>query len=167
MNGTIPHPTRRPLFLSILCVVTWCLCAWMIAENCLNLFTDKPQRAVEEMRAQLAHQAEKLGPEAATDPLYAATTEGQLKMVEQGAEHKVPMALLSLIYTFLIAAATWLMWGLRKKGFWLLLAAQVAGFCLPFLWIKPTVVSILMFGIVGLLWAGHAVLFALQLKHMR
>lgn len=158
---------KRPLFLSVLCVFTWLFCAWALWQCALNIFTDKPLRDLEEQRAANAETLAKIEPDDGGAPMMTAVLAGTERAMEESAVHARPVNLISMLYQLLNAAAAWLMWHLRRAGFWLFVMAQVAGFIAPFFWLTPTIAAILLFGAVGVLWAGLGVLFALNLKHMR
>lgn len=166
MNDATTMP-KRPLFLSVLCVLTWLFCVWALWQCALNIFTDKPLRDLEDQRAVNAEALAKIGPDDAEAPMLIAALEGTERAMEESAIHARPINLISIFYQLLNAVATWLMWRLRRSGFWLFVVAQVAGFIAPFFWLTPTIPAILIFGIVGVFWAGLGVLFALNLKHMR
>ncbi len=158
---------KRPLFLTILCIISFLVCAFGAWVYFGYVFGDRAQQDLEKARADALVNMERAGPEAANDPLYKAVVEGQLGVLEEMAEHAKPMGIISLVYLAVTSIASVLMWKLKKVGFWLFAGVQVPGFLIPFIWIEPTVASLLMFGVSGFLWAGLIVLFALNLKHMR
>ncbi len=160
-------PPKRPTFLSVLCVFTWLLCAWVLWQCALNIFTDKPLRDLEDQRTANAEALAKIEPNDADFPMMIAALEGTERAMQEAAIHARPVNLVSMIYQVLIALAAWLMWRLRRTGFWIFVATQVAGFIAPFFWLTPTIPAILIFGLVGIFWAGLGVLFALNIKHLR
>ncbi|MBP7515908.1 MAG: hypothetical protein KA791_15280 [Flavobacteriales bacterium] len=158
---------KRPLFLSVLCVFTWLFCAWALWQCALNIFTDKPLRDLEDQRAANAEARANLEPDDDGAPMMIAALAGTERAMEESAVHALPLNLISILYQLLNAVAAWLMWRSRRSGFWLFVFAQVAGFIAPFFWLTPTIPAILLFGLVGVFWAGLGVLFALNLKHLR
>lgn len=158
---------ERPVFLTVLCVFTWLFCAYALWQCALNIFTDKPFRDLEDQRAANADALSKIERDDAGAPMLIAWLEGTERAMEESAIHARPMNLISILYQLLNAIAAWLMWRSRRSGFWIFVAAQVAGFIAPFFWLTPTIPAILLFGLVGVFWAGLGVLFALNLKHLR
>ncbi len=162
-----PITSKRPVFLTVVCIITFLFCAYGIWQYTGVAFGNRAEQMLEEARVQAKAELEKMDPEAANHPLTRTMMDGQIGVYQDMAQHARPIGILTLVYLAFTGMATWLMWKLKRIGFWVFTAIQVPGFLVPFIWMKPTVVALLMFGFSGLLWAVLIVLFALNLKHMR
>jgi hypothetical protein len=95
-------------------------------------------------------------------------------MMEQGmesairaAEQAVPMGIANLILTIAGLLGVWMMWNLRKQGFYIYTLASIAGLAVPFIFLGGGLITLLAVGFGGFIALVFIILYALNLKHMR
>src|SRR5689334_16169497 len=115
-SGIAAEP-MRPQFLSVLCILTWVCAGLMFVASVWGiLFQPSPEKQlekIEEMRSVSPEMADKM--EAALE--------------KQGGTMQVVNTILSLIALALSAYGAYMMWQLKKTGFYLYLAGEL----LPYL----------------------------------
>lgn len=155
---------QRPTFLTVLCILSLLGGLWGTWEGIKNAFTNAPQEAVEEARTAIEEamtQVQGSGADFAVKMM-----EDGLAMAEQAAANAVPLGYIGLITSVLGLVGVWLMWNLKKNGFYLYTVASLAGLVLPFMYLGFSSMGLLSLGFGGLLTVLFIVLYALNLKHM-
>jgi len=158
------EPVNRPLFLTILCMLTFMSSVsglWTQSERLWNpeIMADKTRETFEGVRENLETQS------------ATADTKTMEKMfdavIEQtdGSSIKTS-AIIMLIFESLSLFAAYLMWNLQKKGFYLYLAGIAVAFLLPMFLIGSwlgviTAMAAVFFSIFML------IMYAFNLKHMQ
>lgn len=109
---TVPEPAR-PQFLSVLCILTWVCCGILFIMTLKQVFfkesAEEQLEKIEQLRA--------ISPEAA-DQMEAA-------LENQGGSAETISTVLGLIAVVLSGYGAWLMWNLKKTGFYLYLAGEL------------------------------------------
>lgn len=155
---------QRPTFLTVLCILSLLGGLWGAWDGIKNAFTDAPQKAVEEARTAIEEamtQVEGSGAEFAVKMM-----EDGLVMAEQAAANAVPLGYIGLITSLLGLVGVWLMWNLKKNGFYLYTAASLAGLFLPFTILGFSTIGLLGLGLGGFISVLFIVLYAIHLKYM-
>lgn len=155
---------QRPTFLTVLCILSLLGGLWGTWEGIKNAFTNAPQEAVEEARTAIEEamtQVQGSGADFAVKMM-----EDGLAMAEQAAANAVPLGYIGLITSVLGLVGVWLMWNLKKNGFYLYTVASLAGLFLPFMYLGFSSMGLLSLGLGGLLTVLFIVLYAINLKHM-
>lgn len=117
-NDIAPQPAR-PQFLATLCILTWVCVALLLVFSLIGLVM-KPSP---EKQAEQIEQIRAFNPEAA-DQMEAA-------MAEQGSTTQILSQVLNIIALGLSGYGAWMMWNLKKTGFYVYIAGEIipyAGF---------------------------------------
>ncbi len=110
-NDFMSEPAR-PQFLSVICILTWVCCGFMFITTVWNvLFQQSPEQQMEQIE-----KIRQLNPEAAEQM--------ELALENQSQSFKTINTLLTLIALALTAFGTWMMWNLKKNGFYFYLAGE-------------------------------------------
>jgi hypothetical protein len=162
-------PAERPQFLSVLCILTWVMCGFTFISSVWGII-GRP--SPEEQYEQIEKIRESLGPEA------AAKMEEVMEK-QQDPTTQVLGTAFTLVSIGLSAFGAWLMWQLRRKGFYFYLGGELLPY-LYFLFAGAEAMSAFeafgqMGATAGYIFIGLLVLFdvlfiamyAANLKHMR
>ena len=156
-------PVNRPTFLTILCFLTFMSAVsglWTQSERLWNpgITADKTRETFEAVRENLDRQGNTA--EAKTmDKMFEAVIE------QTTAENIKTGAIIMLIFESLSLYAAYLMWNLRRKGYYLYLGGMTVAFAAPLLMIGGWMgVITAMAGV--FLSIFMAILYAFNLKHM-
>ena len=114
---------KRPTMLTVLCILSFIGGAIGLWGGYASAFTDYPQKQVEESKVQLQGMIDQVGP----DHPVIGIMEGSVALNEKNLEHAKPIGYSNLVISLIGLAGVWMMWKLKKTGFWLYLLASVAG----------------------------------------
>ncbi len=155
---------QRPTLLTILCILSFLFGIWGLWGGVQSAFTDKPQRDLEKTRADVEKTMGSVeGPGA---ELAAKMTEEAIAMAEKSVEKAKPIGYTNIIIALLSLLGVWLMWNLKKNGFWLYTLATVAGLITPFIFLGGGMMMMLGVGFLGVISLIFVVLYGINLKHM-
>jgi hypothetical protein len=155
---------QRPVFLTVLCILSFIGGSWGVLEGVRNAFTNAPEEEVEEARTAIEEAMTQV--EGAGADFALKMMEEGLVMAEQAAANAVPLGYIGLITSLLGLAGVWFMWNLKKSGFYLYAAASLGGLLLPFAFIGFGMMGLLGLGLGGFISVLFIVLYAIHLKYM-
>jgi len=160
-----PHQTR-PTFLTVLCVFTWVFSGYTILTVPFEYFlasevdVSSTRNDLNDMMAEIAED----------DPKIAEMLEGFIRgasqMISNGIENAGWIATMGVLVAILSAFGAFLMFKLRKLGFWVYVIAKILGLIsiLAFLGVNIFTLAYLSFaGFIGLILI---ILYGVNLKHM-
>ena len=87
-------------------------------------------------------------------------------MAETAAAKAVPLGYISLLSSALSLLGVWMMWNLRRNGYWLYILAGVMGLVLPFIFLGFSTLALISLGFGAFITILFIVLYGLNLKHM-
>jgi hypothetical protein len=168
INPTAPVPGKRPTFLTVLCILSFIGCAWYAFSGISGYFTLK---AMAPASAAVSEEMNNAMDEAMADEnMTEAGREVASALGEAmgGFTDFAAMANSSLaqgLLCLLIVLGVFMMWNLKKTGFYIYTLGQLAYVIVPFV-----LVGGMAGGLMGVLGAIFPVLFiilyAVNLKHM-
>lgn len=113
--------TKRPTLLTVLCILSFIGGLYGLWEGYRSAFTDAPQRELEKARTQMQETIDQVG----ADHAMAGMMEEMIATTEKNVEQAKPMGYANIALSLLSLAGVWLMWNLKRMGFWLYLAASI------------------------------------------
>ena len=159
------HPQQRPQFLTVLCVLTWIACGLLFISSVWGIVfkpsLEDQYEQVEKLREISPESAEKL----------------EALLEKQDPSAQLMSTALSLVAIGLSAFGAYMMWQLKKKGFYVYLAGELLPY-LGFLTGGAEAMSMLnsmgsggaiggiVVGLMVLADAVFIILYAMNLKHM-
>lgn len=166
MNDTYtPAPAQRPTLLTIICILSFIGGLWGAIEGFRTGFTSKAQddlaqakATIEESMAQLQGQ----GGEFAQSMM-----EQGIAIAEKTAENAKPLGISGLVLALISLYGVWLMWNLRKQGFWFYTIAAILGLLIPLYFLGFSTVAIMGLGFGAFISLVFIILYGVNLKHMR
>ncbi len=163
---TYPNsPAQRPTFLTVLCILSFLAGAWGLWNGYQGSFTDKPQRDLEEARIQMEEAMDQMGDGA--NEMVTNMMESGLALAETSAAKAVPLGYITLLTSALSLLGVWMMWNLRRNGYWIYVLASVAGLVLPFFFLGFSMLALVGLGFGAFVTVLFIVLYGLNLKHMQ
>lgn len=160
---TTPAPAARPTLLTVICIISFIMGAWGIFSGIQNLTVDqeaalqKARETMEEQRAQMGSQAEGMA---------GRFLDSAMEVAERTAIHAKELGIASIVLSLLSVAGVWMMWNLRKNGFWLYLLASIAGLVVPLMLLGGGMVALMSMGIGAFFTLLFIILYAVNLKYM-
>lgn len=153
---------KRPTLLTVLCILSFIGGILGLWDGYKNAFTDAPQKALEEAKAQVQESMDQLG----SDNPMAGMMNDMIATAEKGVENAKTLGYSNLAFSLISLAGVWMMWNLKKTGFYIYTVSQIAIVAAPFI-----LVGGMAGGLMGILGAVFPIIFiilyALNLKHMR
>lgn len=163
MDQYAPVPAQRPTFLTVLCILSFIAGAWGVFDGYRTGFTDKAQRDLEEARTTIEEAMEQMS---GGSGLAERMMEEGLAAAEQTVQHAQPIGISGLALSALSLFGVWLMWNLKRNGFYLYVLAGIGGLIAPISILGTSSVVIMGMGISGFFTVLFIVLYAVNLKHM-
>ena len=165
MNDPMTGAPKRPTLLTVICILSFLFGAYSLYSDIRLGFTDAAQQDLEEAQAQIQESMDQMG-DAASSPMVAQMMESAMAMAEKSVEQAKPMAYTGLVLTIIGLIGVWLMWNLRKNGFWLYLISSIGSLITPVVFLGGGMMTILSVGLIGLVSILFIILYAVNLKHM-
>lgn len=164
MDTSTTAPAQRPTLLTIICILSFISGLWGAIDGFRTAFTDKAQKDLEAARAQI---------DQVMDQVQGPGAEFAQQMIEQGitlaestAANARPIGLTALVLALISLYGVWLMWNLRKQGFWYYTLAAILGLIVPLFFIGFSTLSIMGLGMGAVISLIFIILYAVNLKHM-
>jgi len=161
-NGTTTG--QRPTLLTVICILSFIAGAFGLWSGFQNAFTDAPQRELEEAKAQSQEMREQFGD---SNPMMTAMMEDSIRIQENLVAHAKSIGYSGLVLNLIGVLGVWLMWNLKKNGFWIYLLSTVGGVVSGLLIMTGGWMANLSLGIGILISLVFVILYAVNLKHMR
>ncbi|MCB9179082.1 MAG: hypothetical protein H6590_06630 [Flavobacteriales bacterium] len=159
-----PAAKQRPTLLTILCILSFIFGAFGLYSGFSTAFTDQPKQDYEEAKVEMEKQmAEVQGPGA---EMAQKMMDQALAMAEKQVENATPLGISGLLLSAISLLGVWMMWNLRKTGFWLYLVATIAGLIVPIVFLGASLMTFLGVGFMGVIALIFIILYAVNLKHM-
>lgn len=159
-----PEARQRPTLLTILCILSFLFGAYGLYSGFSTAFTDKPRQDLEESKVELEKQMSQVqGPGA---EMAQSMMDQAMAMAEKQVENATPIGISGILLSALSLLGVWMMWNLRKTGFWLYLVATIAGLIVPIVFLGASLMTFLGVGFMGVIALIFIVLYAVNLKHM-
>jgi len=160
-------PAKRPIFLTVLCILTFVSCGLTFVTDVYGLLTAKQQQESLEKSLKVMDQ---LQSNDQMPELFGTMTDGAAKM----AEWTTTAHYLSLGNVFICLAGALLMWRLRKMGYFIYIFGQILPFIslvgmysvvqdVPLLGLG-TIISGVFLGIFAI---AFIIMYGVNVKHMR
>ena len=118
INDSAPIP-KRPHLLTTACILTWVCCGFLLITTAWGLVMNTPEKQAERME-----EMRKYNPEMA-DKMEEA-------LADQGNAGQIINNALGLLAMGLSALGAYMMWNLRKKGFYVYLAGEALPYSLSY-----------------------------------
>ena len=163
MNPAAAAP-QRPTLLTVICILSFIMGLFSLWSGYRNAFTDAPQEALLEAKAQMEESMAQLGDQGT--PMVQEMLESAITLAEKSVEKAKPMGYAEIVVALLSLFGVWSMWNLRKMGFWVYLLASIAGLAMPVVFLGGGLMTMLSVGIGGFISIVFIILYAVNLKHM-
>ncbi len=157
---------KRPNMLTVLCILTFVVSAYYIFSGIISLFFrhsfdpgqwDQVSQQVGEALENADQSSAKM-----METVMTAMSE----TISNAIQYAVTLGIVEIVVALLSAYAAYLMWKLRKSGFWIYTAAKIVGLVVPLVLLGINIITIAatVFAIViGLIFV---VLYAVNRKYM-
>ena len=161
---TINGAAKRPTLLTVICILSFIMGAIGLWSSYMTAFTDKPQRDLEKLHVQNQEMIDQMGD---ASPMITQTMESGIAMQENVVAHAKPMGYGGLVISLVSVVGVWLMWNLKKNGFWLYLLSAIGGLVIDFMYMTGGLMANIGIGFGILITAVFVILYGVNLKHMR
>lgn len=164
MNDMTMDAPKRPTLLTVICILSFLGGAYGLWEGYKSAFTDAPQRELEEAKVKIQESMDQMG---ADNPM-AGMMDEMMAVAEKSVENAKTLGYSNLAFSLISLAGVWLMWNLKKNGFWLYLIASVGGLVVMFSVLGGGGIFANTSLIVGAVFSIlFIILYGVNLKHMR
>ncbi len=160
-------PVKRPTFITVLCILTFIGSGWGLVGGAIQYFSaDKQALSMSISKEKVATDIQKSGKS-------DAGTQMAEKMVNSmgsafTVENLKKTAIASVVGALLCLAGAFLMWQLKKTGFYLYIAGTLIGIISPFvIYGTDNLMSIITSVMVGFFGIVFVILYGVNLKHMK
>ncbi len=159
---------KRPTFLTVLCILTFIGSGWGLISNTMGYFSANSSAAAMSMIKESANaEMQKAATSSEAGGKIAAEMVGSM-MSALNPENLKKMALAGLAAAVLCLVGAFLMWGLKKTGFYAYIAGTLVGIITPFvLFGGSNIMAMGMSAMIGFVGLIFVILYGLNLKHMK
>ncbi len=164
MDTTATTPTQRPTLLTVVCILSFIGGLWGAIDGFRTGFTSKAQDDLAKARVELEGAMEQLQGQGGA--FAQNMMEQGMVMAEQAAEQARPLGITGLVLSLISLYGVWLMWNLRKQGFWFYTLAAILGVIVPLFFLGFSTVAIMGLGVGALISIVFIILYAVNLKYM-
>jgi len=161
MNTGAP---TRPTLLTVICILSFIFGAWGLWGGIQNAFTDAPQREYEEAKVAMDEAMAQVGDQG--NEMVTKMMDSAMVLAEKSVEEAVPMGYTTIVLSLLSLVGVWLMWNLKRNGFWLYVVSAVGGLVAPMIFLGGGLLTMLGVGFIGFFSVLFIILYAVNLKHM-
>lgn len=161
-EATTTGAPKRPTFLTVLCILSFIAGGWGVIGGIINLMSAP---SADEVRAQLEGSMSGMGDMEGAEAL-GGLMNSMADTAVKAAEAAKPMAIGGIVIALISLFGVWKMWNLQKQGFWIYVAACIASFILPMIFLGGGLLAAMSAGVGGLISIVFIILYGLNLKHM-
>lgn len=154
---------KRPTRLTVLCILSFIGALYGLWSGYDFAFTNTPQEQLDQSMTELQEATDQYGP----DSPIIGPLEIQVELNEKLLENAGPIGYSGMSLSLVSLVAVWLMWRLRKAGFWLYLLASVSDMVVAYLYMRggDLLSNIPLFLTIAIALV-FIILYAVSLKHM-
>jgi hypothetical protein len=163
----IPSGPQRPTLLTVLCILTFIGSAWGVFSNISSYMTaDVSSQVAGTMLDSAKEEISKESDNESANKMAEKVISGASAMLNP--ENIKKNALFSILANLLTLGGAYLMFQLKKIGFWVYLAGTGIAIVTPLVVYGPAnLMSIGMTAVIGFFGVLFAVLYSINLKYMR
>jgi hypothetical protein len=157
------QPSKRPTFLTVLCVLSWISAGWTAMSSIISLATkDKSIEKLQNSMSQVDEAAQEDMPS-----FFESIISGSQDLIQDSINNFMMINTSQVILYLAQVYAVYLMFNLQKKGFYLYAFVQATLLVLPMTYM--TMNSVMMIGLAfsTLLTLAFIIMYAVNLKHMK
>jgi hypothetical protein len=161
-----PIESKRPTFLTVLCIITFAVSAYYVFDGFLTIFVSKsfdPSQweAISE-QVEEAMQGADPGAAQVMETIMQAVSETTTRAIN----HATSLGIVTLIVALLSAYGAFLMFNLRKIGFTIYTAAKIVGIVVPMVLLGFNLLTIIIYSFAAVVGLIFIILYAVNRKHM-
>lgn len=151
---------QRPVFLTVLCVLSFINGGMNIVFNIPSLFmSDFFENYVDFMKQMPAMQQD-------APPIITEWMNDLTGIMERLAQNFRLIVLSTILLALLSVTGVWLMWNLKKTGYLFYVTAQLLWTILPLMFLGGNFIAVLSVCVGGIFTLAFIILYATQLKRM-
>ncbi|MEP7145138.1 MAG: hypothetical protein ABI707_19785 [Ferruginibacter sp.] len=159
------QPAARPVFITVLCILTFIGSGWGLISQGIKYATANTQAAAISMAKEKAN--EDLQSHNENDP-GSKFAKKMVNSISASPETIRKAALCDMAAALLCLAGAFMMWSLKKTGFYLYVAGTLVGVISPFvIFGGSNVISLLSSVVVGFIGVIFVILYGVNLKYMK
>ena len=166
LNEYNPPAPVRPVFLTVLCILTFIGSGLGICSSAIEYFTADRQAAKSEIvKSQIDSSVQQIDTLSRGGEIAAQ----MMKSVEHvyTAETMRKSALAKLLSCIFCLLGAFLIWGLKKSGFYLYILGTLIGIIVPYILLGGGLLAIGSSAIIALIGIAFVIMYGVNLKHMQ
>lgn len=153
------------MLLTAVCIASFIMGIWNFAGGISSAFTDTSQRELAIAKVRMEESLQKLN--GAGEETVAQLMGSAVTMAERTVENAKPLGYSAIILAVIGLVGVWLMWKLKRMGFWIYSVASITGLVIPAIVLGGGIMTMVAVGFSGVVAVAFIVLYAVHLKHMR
>lgn len=158
--------TRRPTFLTVLCIITFVVSGYNLVMAIVGLFSDKSFDPAQwqDISAQMADAMS--GTDAASQEMAIRLMEAISSMMQAGIENATTLGLTAVAASAISILGAYLMFNLKQIGYYTYILAKVIGVLIPLIIFGVNIVTLMMYGFIALIGVLFIILYGINRKYM-
>ena len=164
MDTTYPPDITppRPTFLTVICILSFIGSGWGLLSGTMQALAPPDLVELQVQMQQATDGMDQLGSESP----FVGLAQGAMEAAMKEAEHARSIGMVEAVLSAISLYGVWLMWNLRRMGFFVYVVAGIAGLAAPLYFLGNNWFALMSLGIGGLFTVLFILLYALNLKHM-
>lgn len=158
--------SHRPIFLSILCIMTFVVSGYHLIMAIVGFFSDKSfdpeqwQSISEQMGEAMARS------DATSQEMVARIMESVQRIMRLSVEKSSTLATAAVAASGLSILGAYLMFKLKQVGYYVYILAKVIGVLIPLIVFGVNIATILIYGFVAVIGVLFIILYGINRKYM-
>ncbi len=155
---------QRPTFLTVLCIISFMWGLYSMYQSVQSAFTEAPRRNFEEVQLEM----EKGMAEMDQDKMevMGSVVSSTIEMAQLSVDNAKEIGYTGIFQSVISIIGVWMMWNLRRTGFWLYAASGLIGLVTFVMFLGTGLMAMLSLVGVGFITVLFIVLYAIHLKYM-
>ncbi len=157
---------KRPTFLTVLCIITFIVSGWTLIQGVRALFSENTfdQASFEQSMEQAAQAMG--GADAKSQEMVESMMSAANESMQAGMENATTLAIVGILASVLSILGAYLMFTLKKSGYYTYIGAKVIGVIVPLAIMGVNLVTGFMYGFIALIGIIFIILYGVNRKHL-
>lgn len=158
--------SKRPTFLTVLCIITFAVSAYYLFDGVLTIFVSKSFDTSQwDMISEQMEEALE-GAEPGAAQMVETVMEAVSETTVRAINNATTLGLITFFVALLSAYGAYLMFNLRKIGFTIYTAAKIVGIVVPLIILGVNFLTIILYSIAAVIGLIFIILYAVNRKYM-
>lgn len=162
----IVEATKRPTFLTVLCIITFIWSGYTVLTSLTEIFTDNSfdQEEWQEISIQVSESMDQADSQA--QEMMEMAMDAVASTIEAGIENAMLLGIIGFLAAGLSFFGAFQMFKLKKMGYYIYILSKVVGVFVPLMILGVNLITGIMYGVGLLIAVVGIILYGVNSKHL-